>query len=72
MDPREELRSLVAGFRVHLEARQRSGLLGVPARQRVTAAGSGRPAAERVDVPREAVPACRRCGRSWATASAAG
>jgi len=31
MDPREELRSLVAGFRVHLEARQRSGLLGVPA-----------------------------------------
>jgi uracil-DNA glycosylase len=28
-DPREELRALVAGFRVHLEARGRSGLLGV-------------------------------------------
>jgi uracil-DNA glycosylase family 4 len=30
MDEREELRALVAGFRTHLEARARSGLLGVP------------------------------------------
>ena len=30
-DPREELRALVAGFRTHLEARGRSGLLGVSA-----------------------------------------
>jgi uracil-DNA glycosylase len=30
MDEREELRALIAGFRVHLEARGRSGLLGVP------------------------------------------
>jgi uracil-DNA glycosylase family 4 len=31
MDSRDELRALVAGFRVQLEARGRSGLLGVPA-----------------------------------------
>jgi uracil-DNA glycosylase len=30
MDERDELRALVAGFRVHLESRGRSGLLGVP------------------------------------------
>ena len=33
-DPREELRSLVAGFRTQLEARGRSGLLGVSGRSR--------------------------------------
>jgi len=32
MDPKEELRALTAGFRTHLEARGRSGLLGVSAR----------------------------------------
>ncbi len=31
VDPREELRSIVAGMRAHLEARGRSGLLGVAA-----------------------------------------
>jgi uracil-DNA glycosylase family 4 len=63
-DPREELRALVAGFRVHLEARARSGLLGVAvgsrqstvdSRQRASSgSGSNRPVASSlpaVDAP---------------------
>jgi uracil-DNA glycosylase family 4 len=49
---REELRSLVAGFRAHLEARGRSGLLGVPIsrpstvdRRQPWSSGSGSPGA---------------------------
>jgi uracil-DNA glycosylase family 4 len=37
MDQREELRALVAGFRAHLEARGRSGLLGLPLAKPTTA-----------------------------------
>jgi DNA polymerase len=41
-DRRDELRTLVAGFRVHLEARGRSGLLGLP-RPPLASTGARRP-----------------------------
>ena len=71
MDPREELRSLVAGFRAHLEARGRSGLLGVSMRRQSTVdsrqlASSGAVAVAKLGAGgllavREELGDCQRC-----------
>jgi DNA polymerase len=59
-DDRAELRSLVAGFRAHLEARARSGLLGVP-RQARPAATPGRAGGGELAAIREELGDCKRC-----------
>jgi uracil-DNA glycosylase family 4 len=59
-EARAELRSLVAGFRAHLEARARSGLLGVPRQARpalAPAAASG----GKLAAVREELGDCQRC-----------
>jgi uracil-DNA glycosylase family 4 len=58
-EARAELRSLVAGFRAHLEARARSGLLGVPRQARPAAA----PAVDggKLAAVREELGDCKRC-----------
>jgi uracil-DNA glycosylase family 4 len=58
-DERDELRSLVAAFRTHLETRGRSGLLGVPRQPRPAAAAP--PGAAALSLVREELGDCQRC-----------
>jgi uracil-DNA glycosylase family 4 len=63
-DLRSELRDLVAGFRAHLEARGRSGLLGVSRQAPAPAPAAARPASggEPLALVRQELGDCQRCG----------